>query len=525
MHLGATGGGGAFPLRRNAPYGVARAGLRGILAPMDEMFESQKPPQHGDNLPEMSVSELSNALKRTVEETYSFVRVRGELGRVVLAKSGHLYFDIKDESATLNTIMWKGNASKLPFRPEEGLEVVAEGKLSTYPGRSNYQMIADKLRPAGVGALMQLLEERKKKLTAEGLFAAERKKAIPYLPAVIGVVTSPTGAVIRDILHRVRDRFPVHVLIWPALVQGERAAAEVEAGIRGFNALKPGGDIPRPDVIIVARGGGSIEDLWPFNEERVVRAVADSEIPLISAVGHETDTTLIDYVSDRRAPTPTGAAEMALPVRAELMMQVNSLGGRMGKCLTRHVDKAKLELRSASGRLPKLDALLQGPRQRLDMAQQRFGGSLSRMVARKRGRFDAAAGGLRPAALRREIAGKRGEMERLAARVQPALGRRLKRLHDALREQTRVLASVSYERVLARGFALVTGADGGLVRSAGGVAEGDALRLKFADGEVGVTAGSSPGTKAPPAAAPAATEAPRPRIRRRSRESDQGDLF
>lgn len=492
---------------------------------MDEMFESQKPPQHGDNLPEMSVSELSNALKRTVEETYSFVRVRGELGRVVLAKSGHLYFDIKDESATLNTIMWKGNASKLPFRPEEGLEVVAEGKLSTYPGRSNYQMIADKLRPAGVGALMQLLEERKKKLAAEGLFAPERKKAIPYLPTVIGVVTSPTGAVIRDILHRVRDRFPVHVLIWPALVQGEKAAAEVEAGIRGFNALKPGGAIPRPDVIIVARGGGSIEDLWPFNEERVVRAVADSEIPLISAVGHETDTTLIDYVSDRRAPTPTGAAEMALPVRAELIAQVQTLGGRLTRRLVGTVEKRKLELRSASGRMPKLDALLQGPRQRLDMASQRFGGSLSRMVARKRTRFDAASGGLRPAALRREIAGERAEMERLAARVQPALGRRMKRLRDALREQTRVLDSVSYERVLARGFALVTGADGGLVRSAGAVAEGDALKLRFADGEVGVTAGGGSGAPKPAPAAPSADEPQRPRIRRRTRESDQGTLF
>ncbi|HPI49392.1 MAG TPA: exodeoxyribonuclease VII large subunit [Hyphomonadaceae bacterium] len=492
---------------------------------MDEFSESQNPPPHGDNMPEMSVSELANALKRTVEENYSFVRVRGELGRVVLAKSGHLYFDIKDESATLNTIMWKGNASKLPFKPEEGLEVVAEGKLSTYPGRSNYQMIADKLRPAGVGALMQLLEERKKKLAAEGLFAAERKKAIPFLPAVIGVVTSPTGAVIRDILHRVRDRFPVHVLIWPALVQGEKAAAEVEVGIRGFNALKPGGAIPRPDVIIVARGGGSIEDLWPFNEECVVRAVADSEIPLISAVGHETDTTLIDFASDRRAPTPTGAAEMALPVRSELIAHVQTLGGRLTRRLTGTVEKRKLELRSAGARLPKLDALLQRPRQRLDLASQRFGGSLSRMVARKRAKFDAAGGGLRPAALRREIVGKRAEVERLSARLQPALGRRLKRLHDALREQSRVLDSVSYERVLARGFALVTTDDGALVRSAGAIADGDKLKLRFADGEVGVTAGGGSGGPKAPGPAPAAPEVQRPRIRRRTTGSDQGSLF
>ncbi len=492
---------------------------------MDEFIESQNPPPHGDNMPEQTVSELANALKKTVEETYSFVRVRGELGRVVFAKSGHLYFDIKDEGATLNTVMWKGNAGRLPFRPEEGLEVVAEGRLSTYPGRSNYQLIADKMRPAGLGALMQLLEERKKKLAAEGLFALERKKPIPFLPAVIGVVTSPTGAVIRDILHRVRDRFPVHVLIWPALVQGEKAAAEVEAGIRGFNALKVGGAIPRPDVIIVARGGGSIEDLWPFNEERVVRAAADSEIPLISAVGHETDTTLIDFASDKRAPTPTGAAEMALPVRTELIQQVHTLGGRLTRRVTGTLERRKLELRSAGARLPKLDALLQGPRQRLDMASQRFGGSLSRMVARKRGRFDQASGGLRPAALRREIAGKRTEVERLSARLQPALGRGVKRLRDALREQVRVLDSVSYERVLGRGFALVTKDDGGLVRSAAGVADGDALKLRFADGEVGVTAGSGSGGPKPAPPPASSGDVQRPRIRRRATGGEQGNLF
>ena len=494
---------------------------------MDKFIESQTPPPHGDNMPEQTVSELANALKKTVEDAYAFVRVRGELGRVVFAKSGHLYFDVKDAGATLNTVMWKGNAGRLPFKPEEGLEVVAEGRLSTYPGRSNYQLIADRMRPAGLGALMQLLEQRRIKLAAEGLFAAERKKPLPYLPAVIGVVTSPTGAVIRDILHRVSDRFPVHVLIWPALVQGEKAAAEVEAGIRGFNALKLGGAIPRPDVIIVARGGGSIEDLWPFNEERVVRAVADSEIPLISAVGHETDTTLIDLASDVRAPTPTAAAEMALPVRAELIAAVASLGGRMAKCLTRQTDRARLELKSAAGRMPRLDVLLQGPRQRLDTASQRFGGSLSRMVARKRARFDQVGGGLRPMALRREIGSKRAEVWRLAGRLQPALGRRMKRLRDALREQTRVLDSVSYQRVLARGFALVTRGDGGLVRSAGAVAENDALKLRFADGEVGVTAGGGSGGPKPPAplATAASTDAQRPRIRRRTTGGDQGSLF
>ena len=280
---------------------------------MSDFFPSDRPASA--NLHEFSVSELAGSVKRTIEDTYDRVRVRGELGRVTIAKSGHMYADLKDDRAVINTIMWKGNSSRLPFRPEEGLEVIAEGKLSTYPGRSNYQLIADTMNPAGAGALMALLEERKKKLAAEGLFAAERKKPLPYLPRTIGVVTSPTGAVIRDILHRIRERFPVHVIVWPALVQGERAASQIAAGIEGFNSFNENSRVTRPDVIIVARGGGSIEDLWPFNGEVVVRAAAASEIPLISAVGHETDTTLIDFVSDRRAPTPTGAAEIAVPVR------------------------------------------------------------------------------------------------------------------------------------------------------------------------------------------------------------------
>ncbi len=486
---------------------------------MDEFAESQRPPAPGDNFPEMSVSELASALKRTIEDGYPFVRVRGELGRVVVARSGHVYFDIKDESAALNSVMWKTQAGRLPFKPEEGLEVVCEGRLSTYPGRSNYQLIAERMRPAGVGALMQLLEERRKKLAAEGLFDRARKKPIPFLPAVIGVVTSPTGAVIRDILHRVRDRFPCRVIIWPALVQGERAAAEVEAGIRGFNALAPGGTIPRPDVIIVARGGGSIEDLWPFNEERVVRAAAESAIPLISAVGHETDTTLIDHASDRRAPTPTGAAEMALPVRAELISTVANLGGRMSRCLTRGVEKRRLEFRSAAGRFPRLDALLQGPRQRLDTAGQRFGGSLSRMVARKRARFDQSAGGMRPAALRRELAMKRGEVRVLGVRLAPAMGRGMRAAREGLLASGRMLETLSYQGVLARGFALVTGADGALMRSAAAVAEGDALKLRFREGEVGAVARKGA------AASDGSSDTPRPRIRRAKRDSDTGELF
>jgi exodeoxyribonuclease VII large subunit len=491
-----------------------------------ESFAPLDPPA-GGNMPEVTVSELAASLKRTIEDAYGFVRVRGELGRVLVAKSGHMYFDIKDADATLNSVMWKGQAGKLPFKPEEGLEVVAEGKLSTYPGRSNYQLICETMRPAGLGALMQLLEERKKKLAAEGLFDAARKKPIPHLPRVIGVVTSPTGAVIRDILHRVRERFPVHVLIWPSLVQGEKAAEQVAAGIRGFNALRADGPVPRPDVIIVARGGGSIEDLWPFNEEVVVRAVAASEIPLISAVGHETDTTLIDFVADRRAPTPTGAAEMAVPVRADLMTQTASLGARMGRSALRQMERRRLELRSAAGRLPKLEGLLQGPRQRLDLAAQRFGGALSKAVGRKRGAYGEIAGRLQPAALRRDIARRGQEVVRLGARLPPAMQRRLERARRMLEGQARVLETLSHEGVLKRGFALVLRPDGSLVRTAAGVPGGEALRLRLADGEIAATANGTPpaGTSDPVGGAPDDKPA-RPRVvRRKAAGGDQGTLF
>jgi exodeoxyribonuclease VII large subunit len=296
------------------------------------------------NLPELSVSELSQAVKRTMETTFDRVRVRGELGRVTVAKSGHFYADLKDANAVLSVVMWKGSLSQLKFRPEEGLEVIAEGRLSTFPGKSSYQLIADRMEPAGVGALLAQLERLKAKLAAEGLFAESRKKPIPFLPRTIGVVTSPTGAVIRDILHRLSERFPRRVILWPVLVQGEHAAGQVAAAIQGFNALT--GDL-RPDVLIVARGGGSIEDLWAFNEEIVVRAAAESVIPLISAVGHETDTTLIDFASDLRAPTPTGAAEKAVPVRAELIARVETLGGRLGGGLARGVELRRSQFRAA----------------------------------------------------------------------------------------------------------------------------------------------------------------------------------
>ena len=504
---------------------------------MDESPDLLASAEPESNAPEMTVSELAGALKRTIEDAYGFVRVRGELGRVVVAKSGHVYFDIKDDKATINSVMWKAQAGRLPFRAEEGLEVVAEGRLSTYPARSNYQLICERMRPAGVGALMQLLEERRKKLAAEGLFAAERKKPIPYLPRVIGVVTSPTGAVIRDILHRVRERFPAHVLIWPALVQGERAAAEVEAGIRGFNALPADGPIPRPDVIIVARGGGSIEDLWPFNEERVVRAAADSAIPLISAVGHETDTTLIDYASDRRAPTPTGAAEMAVPVRSELVAAITELEARLARGLSRTVERRRLELRSVAARMPRQETVLQGPRQRLDIAAQRFASALDKMVARKRALFETRAARLQPSALRRETAVKRAEVMRLRDRLQPAMLRRLQEGRRMVDAQGRMLGSLSHEGVLARGFALVTRADGSLVRSVSAVAAGDALRLKLADGELSAVAGDAKTVamrgKGKRAETRVEEPPPRPRIRKRGARTDddpgdggpQGDLF
>ncbi|MEL6686961.1 MAG: exodeoxyribonuclease VII large subunit, partial [Pseudomonadota bacterium] len=315
------------------------------------------------NAPEYTVSELAGNIKRTIEDAFGRVRVRGELGRVTIARSGHAYLDLKDDRAVINSIMWKGTVSRLSMRPEEGMEVIVEGKMSTYPGRSNYQLIIDRMELAGEGALMALLEKRKKAFAKEGLFDAKRKRALPFMPQTIGVVTSPTGAVIRDILHRIEDRFPVHVLVWPVLVQGDKAAEQIAAAITGFNH---GTGFPKPDVLIVARGGGSLEDLWCFNEEVVVRAAANSEIPLISAVGHETDTTLIDYVSDKRAPTPTGAAEVAVPVREDWLETVADLGLRAMRGLRRSVKDRDVRLQGA--RLPSRNALLGQAEIRLDKA-------------------------------------------------------------------------------------------------------------------------------------------------------------
>ena len=522
------------------------------------------------NNPELTVSELARALKRTIETTYDFVRVRGELGRVTLARSGHLYADLKDENAVLSTVMWEGNVGRLNFRPEEGLEVIAEGKMSTYPGRSNYQLIADTMRPAGVGALMALLEERKKKLTAEGLFAPEHKKPIPRMPATIGVVTSPTGAVIRDILHRIRERFPVRVIVWPALVQGDLAAAQISAGVRGFNEMS-GAD--RPDVIIVARGGGSIEDLWPFNEEIVVRAVADSVLPVISGVGHETDTTLVDYAADRRAPTPTGAAEIAVPVRADLMIDVEGLGARLLRGLKRYTDTRRSELTATSARLPRPENLLGARRQRLDVAEAKLIGALKHRIATAERRLNTASSrlprpqetlsksrakldtaGLRLAnALSRSVVVKRQKLSRPADRLRPELvtgdnrrkrelvaarfDRLTRRIEQNLadaRQRTlssgKLLETLSHKSVLARGFALVRKASGEVVRTAVSAASEDALTLTFGDGLIDVAPIGTPEktdrqetAKAPKKAKPRETE--KPAAVRKTDTGGQGSLF
>jgi exodeoxyribonuclease VII large subunit len=475
---------------------------------MKEMTDTA-PEAANSNLPELTVSELAQAVKRTMERDFDRVRVRGELGRVLIAKSGHLYVDLKDADASVSTVMWRSNVQLLSFKPEEGLEVVAEGRLTTYPGRSQYQLIAERMSPAGVGALLAQLEKLKQKLAAEGLFARERKKPIPYLPRTIGVVTSPTGAVIRDILHRLDERFPRRVILWPVLVQGPEAAGQVARAIRGFNALQGAN---RPDVLIVARGGGSIEDLWAFNEEVVVRAAAESAIPLISAVGHETDTTLIDHASDLRAPTPTAAAERAVPVRAELIERVGVLNARLGGGLVRGLEKRRTELRAAAARLPRLEALFQIPRQRFDRAAERLTASLLANTRAAQSKLDRVAARLRPQALSQDIARRREYLVRTAARLQPAIARTLEAHKKHLDASARMLDSLSHKKVLERGFVMVHREDGALVRAAKDLNAGDIVDLTFADDHKKAVVD-------PPAA-----EAPKPKTKPKP-GGDQGSLF
>lgn len=466
------------------------------------------------NLPEYSVSEIAGALKRTVEDAFPFVRVRGEISGLKAAASGHTYFDLKDDKAVLNAIIWKQQSRSIRLRPEPGLEVVCTGRITTYPGSSRYQIIVEQMELAGAGALMAMLEERKKKLAAEGLFAAERKKPLPFLPNVIGVITSPTGAVIRDIMHRLNERFPRRVILWPVAVQGERAAAEIAAAIRGFNALAGGGAVPRPDLLIVARGGGSIEDLMAFNEEVVVRAAAESAIPLISAVGHETDTTLIDFASDRRAPTPTAAAEIAVPVRAELLSQTLDFERRMLNCFTRGIATRRTHLAQLSRILPRADQLFAQPQQRLDVASDKLGSALRRNLQEHRRAFVEAAALLRPRPIRHHIVVQGERTKTLGGRLARSFRARFHEDRNRLDGLARVLEGISYRGVLERGFALVRGADGSIRRRAEAIRAGERLTLTFADGAREAVAGGAP-ISAPSAAKPRVTKP----------KAGQGDLF
>ncbi|MCX8102691.1 MAG: exodeoxyribonuclease VII large subunit, partial [Geminicoccaceae bacterium] len=433
------------------------------------------------NVPEYSVSELAFELKRVVETSFGLVRVRGELTGFKRAASGHLYFAIKDEKALLDCVAWRSSLPRLSFEPADGLEVICTGRLTTYPGRSRYQLVVERMEPAGIGALMALLEERKRKLAAEGLFDPARKRALPFLPRVVGVVTSPTGAVIRDILHRIAERCPVRVILWPVLVQGEGAAEQIAAAIRGFSALPEGGPVPRPDVVIVARGGGSIEDLWAFNEEIVVRAAAASTIPLIAAVGHETDTTLIDFAADRRAPTPTAAAEMAVPVRRELEARLAGLEARLANAIAR-------ELRGLRERLEGLRRGLPEPSRILGMAAQRLDDLASRLEARSplaivRGleeRLDLRCRRLCEL-VRDRLRAARERLDSLQLRLDPArLRARIGELALALDRLGRHLESLSHERVLERGYAIVrTRPEGRLVPRLAALGAADALELQF----------------------------------------------
>ncbi|MCE2749743.1 MAG: exodeoxyribonuclease VII large subunit, partial [Rhodobacter sp.] len=465
---------------------------------MTDLFEDPAP---AGNAPEFTVSELSGAVKRVIEGEFGLVRVRGEIGRVSRPASGHSYFDLKDDRAVLAAISWKGQVARMQVRPEEGMEVIATGRLTTFPGQSKYQLIVEDLVLAGAGALN-----------------AGRKQAIPYLPQVIGVVTSPSGAVIRDILHRLRDRFARHVLIWPVAVQGANCAPEVAAAIRGFNAIAPGGPVPRPDLIIVARGGGSLEDLWGFNEESVVRAAADSAIPLISAVGHETDTTLIDFAADRRAPTPTAAAEMAVPVRLDLLATLNGQGARLSRAVAQGVSLRGQRLRDLARALPRVEALTGPAQQRFDLWSGRLGGALRAANARKRAAFDPLAALIRPRLLDEMLRRRRDRLDQesrllsagftrlladatrktrqdrtdlaaKAARMDTATRQRFRQLADRLEALERTRASLGHAETLKRGFAIVRG-DGAVVTTKAGAEAATLLEIEFQDGRL--TIGGKP---------------------------------
>jgi exodeoxyribonuclease VII large subunit len=519
------------------------------------------------NAPAYSVSELAFALKRTLETSYAFVRLRGELSKVTHHGNGHVYLTLKDDKSAIDGVVWKGNVRGLGVRPEHGLEVIVTGKITTYPAGSRYQIVIETMEAAGVGALLAQLERLKAKLAAEGLFAPDRKRPLPSMPAVVGVITSPTGAVIRDILHRIRDRWPCQVLVWPVVVQGDAAAGQVSAAIRGFNAIAPGGAVPRPDILIVARGGGSVEDLWAFNDEGLARAVAEGTIPLISAVGHETDTTLIDFVSDRRAPTPTAAAEMATPVLSELRALVSDYDRRLSNSGGRAVEERRTRLVSAARGLPRPADLLALAQQRLDLAvrglprlddltapaDRRFKEVAARLDAALQRNTDIHARDLLKVTARlspdtlhrqRNDAGRRvGDLGRrldLAARRVPeriaqharlpalqdrlnaVARRRLEREGDRLAGLEKLRQSLNPERPLELGFALVRKVDGTIARSAGELASGDRVNLKFKLGDRDAVIDGEGSVAVPPPAAPAR---PAPKPKAPPPPSSQGSLF
>ncbi|MCT8159838.1 exodeoxyribonuclease VII large subunit [Pseudoruegeria sp. SHC-113] len=503
---------------------------------MSDLFDDPEP---GDNAPEFTVTEISGAVKKTIEGTFGHVRVKGEVGRVSRPRSGHIYLDLKDDRNVLSGIIWKGVSARLRTQPEEGMEVVATGKLTTFGGQSKYQMVIDDIAPAGMGALMAMLEKRKAQLAEEGLFAPERKQPLPFLPEIIGVITSPSGAVIRDILHRLRDRFPRKVLIWPVAVQGAKCAPEVAAAIEGFNRLTPGGAMPRPDLLIVARGGGSIEDLWGFNEEVVARAAAASQIPLISAVGHETDTTLIDFVADRRAPTPTAAAELAVPVRLELMAALDTLNARQLRGLEQGVRQRRQRLSDLSRALPRPDALLATPSQRLDTASARLPlalraaasvkqqqlskasgplapGLLRRRIAEETRRLQERGAGLsrgltrstqesqralsrasdrlRPEAITRDLDRKKRDLDALTARFVRAANAQVNGWQSRLEAAERLRQTLGYTETLKRGYAVVRG-DEGVITTKAEAETARSLEVEFADGRLRL-GGKTPGKTA-----------------------------
>jgi exodeoxyribonuclease VII large subunit len=484
------------------------------------------------NATEFTVSEISGAVKRLVEDSFGNVRVRGEIsGYRGPHSSGHAYFGLKDANAKIDAVIWKGAMAKLRFRPEEGMEVIATGKLTTFPGSSKYQIVIDSIEPAGAGALMALLEERKRKLAAEGLFDADRKQLLPYMPRHIGVITSPTGAVIRDILHRVMDRFPCHVTVWPVRVQGETTGTEVSNAVRGFNAMA--GDA-RPDVLIVARGGGSLEDLWSFNDEAIVRAVAESDIPVISAVGHETDWTLIDYAADVRAPTPTGAAEMAVPVKADLEAAVAGLSARLASAARRNLDRKKQLLASLVRALPNADSVLASPRRRFDEASEklwralevstlkkrqrlsalrltdagvmsrikdrrnraaqletRLKNALPRLVVSQRANLERAAKRLTPVSIERRIGERNDKVDTLVRRIDRAMVQRMERQRIRLDQTFKLLNSLSYTSVLSRGYAVIKDRNDAVLSGAAGARSAGALKIQFADGVVDAQTGAT----------------------------------